>query len=72
MYAAVIIPEGSAITATPTSADIIVTNLPAGVIGEISPYPIVVIDIVAQYKASKKLLNKFGSIWKMNNADETI
>ena len=42
------IPVGRAMMATPTSADSIVTNLPREVVGEISPYPMVVIEIVAQ------------------------
>ena len=48
MYAAVIMPVGRAITAIPISADIIVIMRPMEVTGEISPYPMVVIEMIAQ------------------------
>ena len=44
-------------TATPTSADTMVMTRPPTLEEAISPYPIVVIDMVAQYSASKKFRN---------------
>ena len=69
MYAAVMIPVGRAMTAIPTRAEIMVMTLPAVVTGDMSPYPIVVIEIVAQYKASRKLLKRDASSWKISMAE---
>lgn len=66
------IPAGSAITAIPKNDEIIVITLPVVVTGYISPYPTVVSDTVAQYKASKKLSKESGSIVKIIRADTRI
>lgn len=58
MYPAVIIPDGNAIMAIPTSEEIMLTKRPISDIGYISPYPTVVNGQVDQYNASKKIQTK--------------
>ena len=58
MYPAVIIPDGNAIMAIPTSEEIMLTKRPISDIGHISPYPTVVNVQVDQYNASKKFQTK--------------
>ena len=65
-------PAGKATIAIPNRDEIMVMILPIVEVAYISPYPTVVSEMVAQYTASKKLLNVPGSALKMTSADIRI
>jgi hypothetical protein len=70
-----IIPVINATTTTPRTAEAIAINLPAAVIGVISPYPTVVKVISAQYIESGMDWKPVGCVLfsaKYINEDETI
>ena len=69
---AVIIPAGNATIAIPMKEETIVIILPNVVIGQMSPYPTVVREIVAQQIASKKVWKLSGSTLKITKAQTII
>jgi len=69
---AVKIDDGRAITAIPKIDESIVKVLPTTVTGYKSPYPTVVSDTVAQYRALKKFLKVSGSTLYTIKADTKI
>lgn len=69
---AVIIPAGNATIAIPMKEETMVIILPNVVTGQMSPYPTVVREIVAQQIASKKVWKLSGSTLKITKAQTII